>query len=48
MRGASVSSSPLPAKTSYFSVDVSTRMVCTVLSSYRSRWRLGSRPEFLV
>jgi hypothetical protein len=33
MRGASVSTSPLPATTSYFAVGVSTRMVCTLLLS---------------
>ena len=31
IRGASVSSSPLPAITSYFAVGVSTRIVCTLL-----------------
>jgi hypothetical protein len=33
MRGASVSSSPLPAITPYFADGVSTRIVCTLLQS---------------
>ena len=33
IRGASVSSNPLPANTSYFAEGVSTRIVCTVISS---------------
>ncbi len=44
IRGASVSSNPLPANTSYFAEGVSTRIVCTMLSMIEEqRGEFGAR-----
>lgn len=45
IRGASDRSNPVPAKTSYLTVGVSTRMVCTLRSILRDLHNVFSAPQ---